>query len=114
MRFFKIFLFGFFLLAAFGFFLWAEDPAADQPSPELIAQGRELFNHKEGLKVKFACILCHQKEKAIKKSALVKAGDKLPVVINQHITEKSKGNPIPADSQEMKALMAYIRYEHSK
>ena len=114
MRFLKISLFGLFLSAAFGFFLWAENPGADKPSPELIAQGRELFNHKEGLKVKFACILCHQQEKAIKKSSLEKIGGKLPVIINKHITEKSKGNAIPADSQEMKALMAYIRYEHSK
>ena len=114
MRFIKIFLFGFFLSTTFCFFLWAENPPADKPSAELIAQGRELFNHKEGLKVKFACILCHQQEKAIKKSSIEKIGDKLPVIINQHITEKSKGSAIPGDSQEMKALMAYIRYEHSK
>ena len=113
MRFLKIFLFGLFLSAAFGFFLWAENPA-DKPSSELIAQGRELFNHKEGLKIKFACILCHQQEKAIKKSTLQKIGDKLPAIINKHITEKSKGNALPADSREMKALMAYIRYEHSR
>ncbi len=112
MRFLKMSLLGLFLLTAFGFFLWAENPADN--SPELIAQGRELFNHKEGLKVKFACILCHQQEKAIKKSSLEKIGDKLPVIINKHITEKSKGQAIPADSEQMKALMAYIRYEHSK
>ena len=83
-------------------------------TPELIAKGRELFNTKPGLKVKFECILCHKQDKAIKKSDLQKAGDKLPVVINKYITEKAKGPALPADSEEMKALMAYIRYEHSK
>ena len=83
-------------------------------TPELISKGRELFNHKEGLKVKFACILCHQQEKAIKKVNVEKLGDKLPVIINKHIIEKSKGQAVPADSPDMKALMAYIRYEHSK
>ena len=92
----------------------AKDALPADVTPDLIAQGKQLFNHKEGLKVKFACILCHKQEKAIKKSSLAKIGDKLPAVINKHITEKSKGNAIPADSQEMKALMAYIRYEHSK
>ena len=103
------------ILSCFSFnvFLHAADVPSDA-TPELIAQGKQLFNHKEGLKVKFACILCHQKEKAIKKSSIEKLGDKLPVVINKHLTEKSKGNALPADSQEMKALMAYIRYEHSR
>ena len=114
MRFLKMYLFSVFLFAAFGFFLWAEITPAEKPSAELITQGRELFNRKEGLNIKFACILCHQQEKVIKKSSLDKLGDKLPLIINKHITEKSKGRAIPADSQEMKALMAYIRYEHSK
>ncbi len=83
-------------------------------TPELMDKGRELFNHKEGLKVKFECILCHKQDKAIKKSDLQKAGDKLPAVINKYITEKAKGPALAADSEEMKALMAYIRYEHSK
>ncbi len=112
MRFLKISLLGLFLLTAFGFFLWAENPADN--SPELIAQGRELFNRKEGLKVKFTCIMCHKQEKAIKKTDVQKAGDKLPAVINKYITDKAKGPTLAADSQEMKALMAYIRYEHSK
>ncbi len=92
----------------------AKDTLPADVTPELIAQGKDLFNHKEGLKVKFACILCHQQEKAIKKSSLEKIGGKLPVIINKHITEKSKGQAISENSQEMKALMAYIRYEHSK
>ena len=92
----------------------AKDALPADVTPELIFQGKQLFNSKEGLKVKFACILCHQQEKAIKKSSLEKLGDKLPVIINKHITEKAKGPSIPEDSQEMKALMAYIRYEHSK
>lgn len=114
MKILKISLFGLFLLAFFGFFLWTESSAVEDASPELITQGRELFNAKEGLKVKFACILCHKAEKAIKKAEVQKLGDKLPKVINQYITGKSKGAPLAPDSAEMKALMAYIRYEHSK
>ncbi len=88
--------------------------AAEAPSPELLSQGRDLFNKKDGLGVKFACILCHQKEKAIKLSHVEKAGDGLPTVINKYITTKSKGAPLAADSEKMKALMAYIRFEHAK
>ncbi len=94
--------------------LYAADALPADVTPELIAQGRELFNKKEGLKTKFACILCHKQEKAIKKASVEKAGDKLPTVINKYLTTKSKGAALAEDSQEMKALMAYIRYEHSK
>lgn len=86
----------------------------EQPSAELLKLGKELFTTKEHLGVKYACILCHQKEKAIKKSDVEKLGDKLPDVINLHLLEKAKGTqPLTKDSQEMKALEAYIRYEHS-
>ena len=105
------FLFSFLLIFSFAPFTFAGQDAA---TPELIAKGRELFNKKEGLGVKYACILCHQQDKAIKKSSLAKIGGSLPAIINKHITEKSKGKPLPADSEEMKALAAYIRYEHSK
>ena len=94
--------------------LHAADNVPSEVTPELIAQGKQLFNHKEGLKVKFACILCHQQENAIKKSSVGKLGNNLPAIINKHIVEKAKGLAIPADSPEMKALMTYIRYEHSK
>lgn len=87
---------------------------AQEASPELIARGRELFNKKEGLSVKYACILCHQKDKVIRRSKLQPLGDKLPDVINKYIVEKSKGKPLAKDSQEMKALEAYILHEHSK
>lgn len=110
----KLFLFGALLTAGFGIYSWAEGVPAEKPSAEIIAKGRELFNAKEGLKVKFACILCHKGEKAVKASSVQKAGDKLPAVINKYITKKSKGAAIAADSAEMQALMAYIRYEHSK
>ena len=100
----------FFLSAAFAFTVRAEDPA---PSPELIAQGRALFNKKEGLPVKYACILCHQKDKAIKQSDVQEAGDKLPAVINKYLTEKAKGTALAPDSEKMKALIAYIKYEHA-
>jgi cytochrome c553 len=88
--------------------------AAETPSPELIAQGRDLFNKKEGLGAKFACILCHKADKAIKHSDVEKAGDGLPAVINKYLTQKSKGPALAADSEKMKALMAYIRHEHAR
>jgi cytochrome c len=114
MKQFKLFLFGMVLTAGLGTYVWAEGLPAEKPSAEIIAKGKELFNAKEGLKVKFACILCHKGEKAVSASAVQKAGDKLPTVINKYITQKSKGKAIAADSAEMQALMAYIRYEHSK
>ena len=92
----------------------ANSSPQEKPSPELLAQGRELFNTKERLGVKFACILCHQKEKTIKKSEVQKAGDNLPDVINKYLVEKAKGKALDKDSEEMKALAAYIAYEHSK
>lgn len=101
-------------------FVWGNLQSAAGPvlpsdvTPELIAQGKALFNSKDGLHTKYACILCHQQQKAVKKSELAKIGDKLPLIINQYITTKAKGKAIAADSAEMKALMAYIRYEHSK
>lgn len=87
---------------------------AAAPSPELIAKGRDLFNKKEGLGVKFACILCHAKDKAIKQSDIAKAGDKLPAVINKYVTQKSKGPALDPASENMQALMAYIKHEHAK
>lgn len=107
----KRILFSFILLSAFASSLYAVETA---PTPELLTQGRELFNKKEGLGAKFACILCHQKDKAIQKSKLEKIGDNLPVIINKYLTEKSKGPALAAESEKMKALMAYIRYEHAK
>ena len=86
----------------------------EKPSPELLKLGKELFNHtKANLGTKFDCILCHQKEKAIKREKVIKLGDGLADVINMHFVEKAKGKPIAKDGQEMKALEAYIRYEHS-
>ena len=83
-------------------------------SPELIAKGRELFNNKEGLGAKYACILCHQKEKTLKRSKVLQAGEGLPDLINKSLTEKAKGKSLDRNSEEMKALVAYITYEHSK
>ncbi len=85
-----------------------------KPSPELIAKGRELFNNKDGLGTKYACILCHQKEKAIKHSKVLQAGDGLPDLINKSLVDRAKGKSLDKNSEEMKALMAYILYEHSK
>ena len=86
--------------------------SAEDVSPELITQGRELFNTTK-LGNKFACILCHKKDKAIKRAEVVRLGDKLPDMINKYVVEKSKGKPLAKDSQEMKALVAYIVNEHS-
>ncbi len=103
-----------FYLLSFSFVLLPWGFGGEEPAPEQIAFGRELFNAKEKLGVKFACILCHKQEKAIKKTSLDKLGDKLPEVINLHILEKAKGTkPLARDSEEMKALEAYIRHEHS-
>lgn len=115
MKNFKHLIFFFILLAGAvsGFLIAAETPG-DTASPELITQGRDLFNKKEGLKVKFACILCHKGKKAIKASHVAKAGDKLPSVINKYLTKKSKGKALAEDSPEMQALIAYIRNEHAK
>ena len=114
----KFKIFGF-IVIAFSFFglnvfLRAANDIPSDVTPELIAQGKQLFNQKEGLKVKYACMMCHQQDKAIKKSEIQKVGDKLPAVINKYLTEKAKGPALAAESEEMKALMAYIRYEHSK
>lgn len=88
--------------------------AEEAPSADLIAKGRTLFNEKKALNAKFECILCHKGDKAIKKSDIEKAGDKLPAVINKYLTEKAKGPALKPDSEEMQALIAYIKYEHSK
>ena len=100
------------LAVAFSAMLYAA--SAETPDPVLITKGRDLFNAKEGLGVKFACIMCHKNDKAIKKSSVQKLGDKLPASINKYITTKAKGKALAANSPEMQALVAYIRYEHSK
>ena len=105
----------FYLIAAtLAFLPWKGSEAGEPSSPELLALGRELFNTKEKLGVKFACILCHKQEKAIKKSSVEKLGDKLPEVINLHILQKAKGTKaLDPASKEMQALVAYITHEHS-
>ena len=106
-----------FALAGWGFankIVAAQSGLDAKPTEEELKLGRDLFNKKEGLGVKFACILCHQKDKAIKKSKVIQLGDKLPDVINLHITEKAKGpKSIDKNSKEMKVLIAYIMHEHS-
>src|SRR3989338_11483118 len=80
--------------------------AADE---ELVVKGETLFNTKEGLGVKIACITCHKADKAITKGQVAGLGDQLPDSINKYITEKSKGTALDKNSQEMKALETYIR-----
>ena len=85
-----------------------------KPSAELIAKGEELFTKKEPLGVKYACIMCHKQEKAIQRAKVDLAGDKLPDVINKYLIEKAKGTkPLPKDSEDIKALAAFIKYKHS-
>lgn len=84
----------------------------EKPSDELIAYGEKLFTTKQ-LGIKYACLLCHKGEKAIQRTKVMALGDKLPAVINDHIVKKSKGKSIAPDSQEMKALAAYITHKHS-
>jgi len=84
--------------------------AADE---DLLTQGETLFNTKEGLGVKIACITCHKADKAITKGQVAGLGDQLPDSINKYITEKSKGTALDKNSQEMKALETYIRDKHS-
>ena len=55
-----------------------------------------------------------QLKTGIRISEVQKAGDQLPLVINKYLTGKAKGTALAPDSQEMKALVAYIRHEHSK
>ena len=103
----------FYTLLAAGIFCWGITLRADGDGA-LVARGRELFNNKQGLGVKYACILCHQKDKAIKKKKALDAGPKLPELINQYIVNKAKGKPLAKDSPDMQALAAYILQEHSR
>lgn len=91
----------------------AQDPAAAPPQA-LIDKGRELFTSKDALGGKFACILCHKNDKAVKKSTIQKLGDKLPLAINKNLTERAKGKKLAEDSEEMQALVAYMRHEHGR
>lgn len=105
-----------FVIGVMGFGFWAVASEAEKAaSPELIARGKELFTSTKSLGTKYACILCHQKEKVIKRSEILKAGDSLPDMINKYLLEKAKGaKPLDKNSAEMKALAAYILYEHSQ
>ncbi|MBI4372127.1 MAG: hypothetical protein HY585_00170 [Candidatus Omnitrophica bacterium] len=80
----------------------AEDPA-------LVAKGKQLFENKEGLSTKIACILCHKGDKAIPADKAQQLGDQLPDTINKYVVEKAKGTAIAKDNEEMKALEAYLR-----
>lgn len=91
----------------------AQKPAEEAPSEELLKKGETLFMTKEGLGVKFQCLLCHKGEKAISRAEVLKLGDKLPDEINGQIIKQAKGKPIPKESEEMKALSAYILHRHS-
>lgn len=80
---------------------FAEDEA-------LKARGKELFTAKEGLNTKIACAMCHQGSKALDPAKVKALGDAIPDTINKYIVEKGKGTALPKDSEDMKALAAYI------
>lgn len=92
----------FFCIGLTGIAFSAEDEA-------LVAKGKELFNSKEGLGVKVACILCHKGDKAVPSEKVQQLGDVLPDTINKYVVEKAKGTALAKDSAEMKALEAYLR-----
>ena len=95
---------------------WAQEACSEEekPSPELLARGEELFTKKQPLGVKYECMTCHKGAKAIQRSKVKLAGEKLPDVINKYLLEKAKGTkPLSKDSDEMKALAAFIKYKHS-
>ena len=79
-----------------------------------VVLGEQLFTSKEGLGTKIACILCHKDDKAIKKERVAALGAQLPETINNYIVTKAKGTAIATDSEEMKALVAYITEKHSR
>lgn len=101
-------IFGILFLVLFPVFSFAEG------DPALIANGRELFNNKEGLSVKYACITCHKQNQAVKLAKVKNLGEKFPSVINKYLTSKSKGKALGPASEEMKALQAYILHEHAR
>ncbi len=96
-----------------GFVLAGTYLRAEDPSAELIQEGKKLFTTKELLGAKYPCILCHKGQKAIKKSKIAGLGDKLSDVINKYLVQKAKGKPLAKDSRQMQALVAYIVHEHS-
>ncbi|OGX05205.1 MAG: hypothetical protein A3G87_06740 [Omnitrophica bacterium RIFCSPLOWO2_12_FULL_50_11] len=75
----------------------------------MVAKGKELFDNKEGLNVKVACILCHKGSKALDPARISELGEGLPDVINSYIEKKAKGSALAKDSEQMKALEAYLR-----
>ena len=75
----------------------------------LVSRGKELFTNKEGLNTKLACVLCHQGSKVLDPAKIRTLGDTLPETINKYIVEKAKGTALPKDSEDMKALEAYLR-----
>ena len=97
------------LFALTGLFVFCFTMGVGFADEALVAKGKELFNHKEGLNVKIACILCHKDSKALDPAKMKALGAGLPDVINKYVVEKSKGQALANDSEEMKALIAYLQ-----
>lgn len=79
--------------------LCAADPAT---------RGKELFNDKKLGSNGKSCATCHPDVSKLKQAAAYE-DDELVEIINKCIKEALKGKPLPADSQEMKAMIAYHR-----
>jgi cytochrome c len=96
------------LAALFGFSL--APVAFAEEDPALVAKGKELFDNTKGsLDVKMNCIICHKGTKAVDPAKVAEVGDNLPDVINKYLVNKAKGTALANDSEEMKALVAYLR-----
>ncbi|MBI3999486.1 MAG: hypothetical protein HY351_02625 [Candidatus Omnitrophica bacterium] len=99
----------FVVLATFVFYNYVVPVSFAAEDEALAAKGKELFENKEGLNVKVACILCHKDSKALDPAKMNALGEALPDTINKYVVEKAKGATLAKDGQEMKALEAYLR-----
>ncbi len=79
--------------------------AGEQPS---IARGKELFNGKQLGTNSKSCASCHPDGNNMNKAAGYKES-KLAGIINQCIKMPLKGNPLAANSTDLKSLIMYIK-----
>ncbi len=83
---------------------------------KLIERGKQLFNDPQLGKTGSSCNTCHPNGKGLEKSAskkefsvMGKPVKSLEEVINFCITSAMKGKALDKNSQDMKALVAYIK-----
>jgi len=75
---------------------------------ESVDKGRELFNSTALGKNGKSCAACHPGGKKLEWAATFD-DEKLAGVINRCIKQALKGNPLPADSDELKSLVLYLK-----